>query len=471
MKRPGHEAVIAAEYRLLNALIRDSSFRNDSRVHDDLFIHETAKSIFEAINTLDRDSIPVTEASLFQKANEIDYSVTPAIIATIFNIDAEGPATLDDILTTLELAKQKKQLAEKFEELTKLVNHPGPLDNDKLVSTLFIVDTILKSGSSSSALKDFNKWSDEYVEDIKERAKGKKYPYGDEKLDQFIFKGAYPGAITTIAAGTGQGKSTYVLNLINTLINLHVPCMYISLEMSGIDTYDRLISLRRDIPMEDLHVCDESVLSVINIVEEEKELLKDNKKFFFVEEPALSIARLRALIKEFKQRAKTDYAVVAIDLITQLTDFMHNKINTSVANSIETAMNDLNALAKEQHIHIIAVTQFNREADNFRVRTIEELEMLRPTLNHIKNSAAIAERSRVVLSLFRKKYYAERYLIGVEGADLIPDILECQILKNSSGSVGNIFKYAFEGRYFRCTPLLDSDVASMQIASELDIDY
>lgn len=471
MKQAGHEAVITAEYRLLNALIRDDNFRDDSRVHEDLFIHETAKSIFSAIDSLDRDGVLVTEASLFQRANEIDYSVTSTIISTIFNIDLDGPSTLDDILATLEVAKQKKQLTEQFEYLAKLTSTAGPVDNDKLLGALFTVDTILKSGRSSSILKDFDRWSDEYIEDIKERAKGRRYPYGDEKLDQFIFKGAYPGAITTIAAGTSQGKSTYVLNIINSLINLYIPCMYLSLEMDGIDTYDRLVALRRDIPMEDLHSCDESVLSVIKVVEEEKQLLKDNKKFFFVEEPLLSLARLRALIKEFKQRAKTDYAVIAVDLATQLTDFMHNKANTSVANSIETAMNDLNAIAKEQHVHIIAVVQFNREADNYKIHSIEELELLRPTLNNIKNSAAIAERSRVVIGLFRKKYYADRYLIGVEGADLIPDILECQVLKNSSGMVGNIFKYAFEGKYFRCTPLLEDEVTSMQAAAELDIDY
>jgi replicative DNA helicase len=329
----------------------------------------------------------------------------------------------------------------------------------------------MRSGLKSSLLKDFERWSDEYIAELEDRSKGKKYPYGDENLDEFIFKGAYPGAITTIAASTGQGKSTYVLNLISTLIDRYIPCMYASLEMSGIDTYDRLIALRREIPMSDLHTCDSSLLSVIDVVKEEKESLKANKNFYFVEEPSLSIARLRALVKEFKQRAKTDYAIIAVDLVTQLTDFMHNKGNSSVANSIETAMNDLNALAKEQNVHIIAVVQFNREADNFRVSTIEELDMLRPTLNHIKNSAAIAERSRVVLSLFRKKYYSDRYLIGVEGADLIPDLMETTILKNSSGPVGHVFYYAFEGEFFRCTPMLEDQVTKMQAAAELEIDY
>ncbi len=471
MKQAGHEAVIAAEYRLLNALIRDDTFRSDSRVHEDLFVHETAKSIFNAIESLDNRDLLVTEASLFQCANEIDYTATQPIIKGIFDIDADGPSAIEDILATLETAKRKQEISKHLDELLKVTAAAGPLDQDKLIEGLTAIDSIMKSGLKSSLLKDFDRWSDEYIAELEDRAKGKKYPYGDENLDRLIFKGAYPGAITTIAAGTGQGKSTYVLNLINTLINLYVPSMYVSLEMSGIDTYDRLIALRRDIPLEDLHICDASLLGVVKVVEEEKKSLEDNKLFYFVEEPSLSIARLRALVKEFKQRAKTDYAIVAVDLVTQLTDFMHTKGNASVANSIETAMNDLNALAKEQNIHIVAVVQFNREADNYRVTTIEDLELLRPTLNHIKNSAAIAERSRVVISLFRKKYYSDRYLINVDGADLIPDLLEACILKNSSGPVGHTFFYAFEGQFFRCTPLMEDQVTNMQAAAELEIDY
>jgi replicative DNA helicase len=455
MKQAGHEAVITAEYRLLNALIKDEEYRRDSRVYSDLLIHEVAKSIYQAIEKLDEAEVEVTAPSLFQAANEIDYNVSKSVIDAIVAMDETGASTLEDILATLESAKQKKALSEKLEELTRIANSAGPLDMEKTIEGLYAVDRILKTNTGASLLKDFDRWSDEYILELQERSKGKVYAYGDENLDRFIFKGAYPGAITTIAAGTGQGKSTYVLNLINTLIDSYVPCMYISLEMSGMDTYDRLIALRREIPMEHLHACDESLLSVVDLVREEKKALENNKRFYFVEEPLLSISRLRSLIKEFKQRAKTDYAIVAIDLVTQITDFMHNKGNASVANSIETAMNDLNALAKEQSIHIIAVTQFNREADNYKVTCVEDLEMLRPTLNHIKNSAAIAERSRVVLSLFRKKYYSDRYLVNDPAAEEIPDILEAAILKNSSGPVGHVFKYMFEGSIFRCTPMLE----------------
>lgn len=469
-KQAGNDSIIVAEYRLLNALCFDESYRTDSRVHADLFVHEIAKSIYEAIEKLEAEDIPITQASLLQRANEIDFNVNSQTISAIFDID-EGTPCLDDILRVLHTAIQKKNMADHVEKLRKLAEAPGPLDVDAVLESMYEVDKIVKQSNHRSLLKDFQEWSDEYITDLEERSKGRRYSFGDDLLDQLIPKGAYPGAITTIAAGTGQGKSAYVLNKINELIDMYVPCMYVSLEMSGIDTYDRLIALRRDIPIEALYANDATLLSIADMVREEKKSLEENKRFYFVEEPNLSLARLRSLIKEYMQRANTEYAIIAIDLVTQLKDFMSTKSNGTVANSMEAAMNELNAMAKDLNIHIIAVVQFNREADNYKLTSVDDLELLRPTLNHIKNSAAIAERSRVVISLFRKKFYADRYLQGAPGAEELPDLMEVTVLKNSSGPVGGTIYYAFQGSTFRCIPLLDDALNAVLEAATTEIDY
>ena len=468
MKKSGHEAVVVAEYRLLHALANDKEYRLDNRIHEDLFIHETAKSIYQAIERLDREETPITKTSLYQRANEIDYTVNKQVIETIYDIDTDVAASLTDILSTLDTARKKKDLQEELQALLRVANTGGPLDEDSILQGLFKIDSLLKLDLMASPLQTFDKWSDAYIAELKARASGKRYIYGDPQLDNLIYKGAYPGAITTLAAGTGQGKSTYVLNLISSLLDLYIPCMYISLEMSGIDTYDRLIALRQGISIRDLHTYDSSLEGIIPLVQQEKEALAQNNSFYFVDEPSLSIARIRSLIKEFKQRSGNDYAIVAIDLITQVTDFMHGKSGHSVANAMETAMNDLNALAKEQNVHIIAVVQFNRGADNYKVLCLEDLELLRPSLNNIKNSAAIAERSRVVLSLFRKKYYSDRYLQHIPEAAELEDILEVNILKNSSGPVGHTIKYLFDGEHFRTVPIQDDQVEAL---STLELDY
>lgn len=147
---------------------------------------------------------------------------------------------------------------------------------------------------------------------------------------------------------------------------------------------------------------------------------------------------------------------------------MNSKNGKSVANSYEEAMNILNALAKSENVHIMGVVQFNRNADSYKISTLEDLDIMRPSLNDIKNSHAIAERSRVVLSAFRKKYYADRYLTHIPEAAELADIMEIQVLKNSSGMVGTLLKYMFEGTFFRLTPMLDEDVRE---SLPVEIDY
>ncbi len=454
-ERQDNTYILIAEYRLLAALAMNRIFTEDSRVYRELFPHQTAKSIYRAIEHLWTKGVDITHDSLYQTSNELDFNVSEDVITKIFTIK-EIPNVLDDILEVLNAEVTKQSLIKVIDQL-KISASRGS-DHEEMTGLLYQADKVLRGNETGSILKDTDVWTTEYIADLRERAKGISYSYGDVFLDQLLYKGAYPGAITTVAAATGQGKSTFVLNLINQYIEMQIPAMYISLEMSGIDTFDRLLSLRREIPTSALYRNDSSLLDIIPIVEEEREELKKNERFFFVEEPHISIARLQNMIKEFKQRTGQDYAIIAIDLVTQLSDFMSASNKMSVASAMEFAMNELNAMAKEMNVHIIAVVQFNRDADNHKVMSMEDLDMLRPSLNNIKNSAAIAERSRVVLGLFRKKYYADRYLQDIPEAEVMEDILEVNILKNSSGVVGNRLNYLFDGEFFRISPYLQSDI-------------
>lgn len=452
-----NNAVIIAEYRLLNALYNNASYRNDSRVNSEIFAHELAKSIYSAIINLEKKRVRFTEAGLLQEASNIDYGVNASVIHEVVSIDDGKVESLDEILDVLFKEKLKSTLKEKVSALQKLVNDPGKLDEQNFLQGLYDIDTTFREKSlTKSTLKSFDEWSDEYIQDLEARKGGRKYSYGDENLDKAIFKGAYPGAITILAASPSMGKSAFVLNLVNNLINLEEPCMYISLEMGSIDTFDRLVSLRCEIDQKDLYDSSpENIEALEEAVQNERKKLINNKKFYFVEDPSISVAKLRSIIREYKQRSHEDYAVIFIDLLTQLDGMLFSSRGkgNSVASNIEVTMNELNALAKEENVHIFGAVQFRRESDSQHITSVEDLDDIRPTLNDIKNSGAIAERSRVVLSIFRKKYYIDRYLRDMEGAEEYPDTLDIQILKNSSGEAGLTFNYMFDGPYFKVTPL------------------
>lgn len=458
-KRPNEDYVIAGEYRLLNALIHTPDFLNDSRVHEGLFPHEVAKSIFRSICELVVEEVPLTEAALFQRGNELDYNVTTEVVKQIYSISPDGAEKLDDIVKTLGKQKRKMDVIDRLNEVVRVANAKGELDLVDLSAKLYEVEEILSDSYDRQIMQDFDEWFEKYMIELDQRMLGKKYSYGDALLDEALVKGAYPGAITTIAGATGQGKSAYVLNLINQMVNMEVPCIYISLEMSGVDTMDRLLSMRCEIPTEALYDV-EALPALRHKIEAERQKLASNKLFYFVEDPSLSLGQINSLIKEFKQRTHSEYVLVAIDLVTQLQDFTKLSSGMNLANTYEMAMNKQNIIAKAQSCHFIDVVQFNREADNVRISEFKDLSdpALRPMLNNIKNAQAIAERSRAVLGLFRPKYYADRYLSEDPQVAYMQDVLEVQVLKQSNGVTPKL-KYLYEGEVFRVSPFIEEEHA------------
>jgi replicative DNA helicase len=186
--------------------------------------------------------------------------------------------------------------------------------------------------------------------------------------------------------------------------------------------------------------------------------LKD-KAFRFIDEPDITLEQIHHHIREFKLAYKVDYLIVFVDLITQVREFMDmssNK-NASLPTIMEKAINKVNAIAKKENVCIVAIAQMNRDADSAKITTMQDIDKLRPTLNTIKNSAALAERSRAVLSVFRAKYYSDRYLPNDEEAREEPDVLEIQVVKQNMGRVGNIGKYNFNGPTFKLNVLMEGN--------------
>ena len=78
MKTPTIDAskpVIYAEYRLLHALIQNPSLLKDGSISEDLLVHQTPISVYQAIKSLSDASVPISEHSLFQAASEIDLEI------------------------------------------------------------------------------------------------------------------------------------------------------------------------------------------------------------------------------------------------------------------------------------------------------------------------------------------------------------------------------------------------------------
>jgi replicative DNA helicase len=456
MARTNEDFIVVAEYRLLNALVHNKALLTSGELYEDVFVHLEAKHIYKALVELYEKKIRITPASLHQHANEINDNIRLDICKEVFEID-NGADTVDDILITLRHAIKKQKVIKDAEKLLTDVSSLDALDSNSALNTIFKIEQELLNNEDESPLKDIDTWLGEYRKEIVERQYKNTHIFGDYVLDNLLVKGAYPGAITIIAGATGQGKSTYALNLINSMLNQDIPCIYASLEMSAMDTLDRLISMRKEIPAVDLYHPKENIDAILNAVDSERKALENNKLFYMTESPDLSLSKLTGHVREFKQRTHQDFLILVVDLLTQVRDFTKSASGLNLAQSMELAMNQLNILAKEENIHIVGVVQFNRNADSVKLQSIEDVNLLRPTLNDIKNAHAIAERARAVISIFRPAYYAQRYLPDDPGLEYMDDVMEVQVLKQSNGPTGSA-KYLFDGEIFKISPIAEEIV-------------
>jgi hypothetical protein len=347
-------------------------------------------------------------------------------------------AIQDGVLSEFTIAISKKQID--TEELRGLYDQLG----EKL-------DTLDKTEEAEKVWAEIDEYID-YEGVLKDRLKGRRLSSGCSLLDTHLYNGSlYPGEITTILGFTGSGKSTFKNALVEKRRIQGLPTIDINLEMSETATLDSKMALRFRKPKALFHLTDEDYKDdqyeyIISEMEKRYPRAKRNKSYVSYNTTSLSIYKLKKKILVFKRKMglkKLDYACVFIDLITQIKEF--NQGTGNKADWYEHAMESLLSLSKELNIHIVGVVQQKRINDRIRIREVDDVEIFRPTVETIKNGHAIAERSRCVLAIFRKKHFVKEYLPNDPELEVMDDIMECQIIKQNMGDISPIFKYLFNG--------------------------
>ena len=452
-------AVIIAEYRLLNACYLNQDNLDKQGVSEESFVHDQSKTLFNSIFSLKTENIPINENSLFQRASSLDNDISQEQIDYIVSINEDPNVNINDIVKTLTIAKNAVDCTKNLEEAKTIINSKILLsDEDKAKVRNLLYDSEEKAlmEEQHSGVMNLDTWSAEYIEEFKKRQNGKLYSFNDKILDNIITTGPEPGCGGLICASSGMGKSSYCLNLINNFINLQVPCMYFSLEMGKIDTFDRLIAIREQVPFKDLvNPSDPNVYqTMLGLINNERQELIKNNKFRFCEDPSLTLNDIRSYIKKFQSDIGQRYCIVVLDLVTMVKDFASVANGVSLANQMEFAINKLNAMAKELGFHYIGVAQLNRTVESDKIIDIEDIDKLRPTRSAIKNSGALLERTRYCISLFRKKFYADTYLPDNPETQEMDDIIEVGLMKQNNGVTAR--KYArFDGDTFSITPVIE----------------
>jgi KaiC/GvpD/RAD55 family RecA-like ATPase len=233
---------------------------------------------------------------------------------------------------------------------------------------------------------------------------------GFASLDAFLAPGLLPGGVTIPLAKTGNGKSIFLANV--AYYARHVPTLYITLELTAAETYNRLRRITR------FH----------HPTAGEREVWAQYPLLGLVEDNRLSPEDFERLVEEFAEERGERPQLVFVD---HLTYYAHYQKGAGEYEKTTAAVMQLKEEAKRHEVHIIAPSQVNR--------TKKQGEALE--LESARNSGAIEETADFALGIWRPHLADD--VAGAAQAGAVGDDLNISILKSRHGNQGRIAPLVF----------------------------
>lgn len=244
----------------------------------------------------------------------------------------------------------------------------------------------------------------------------------DAKLTGFL-----PGDLTIIAARPAMGKTALGLNIMtNIIVGQGFPIAFFSLEMTSEGIMNRILSNLASVSGNSIRqktLSDSEWCRVLDVAEKHSKA-----KAFIDETPSIDISTLRDRVK--RMHKQYDIRLVMVDYL-QLMRSDRKKFQIR-EQEVADISRGLKGLAKELHIHMIALAQLNRAVDGRADK--------RPVLSDLRESGSIEQDADNILFIHREDYYRPNAEQNHE-AEII-------IAKQRSGPTG-VIKLRWTGEYTR----------------------
>lgn len=231
--------------------------------------------------------------------------------------------------------------------------------------------------------------------------------------------------LIVIAARPGQGKTALALSIThNTSILNDVACLWISLEMDGVQLTRRLASI-------DTGINHEVLRNGKTTTDEYKTMQKSiekisRSKIFIEDKTSINIRDIRTRANLLKKKYNIGFIVV--DFLQLMTGIYRN---SNREQEIAEISRGLKCLAKELEIPVIALSQLSRE--------VEKRPTKMPQLSDLRESGAIEQDADEVIFLMRPEYYKMTESVNIGGKEFsVNGLTIVSVEKNRHGPTKNI---------------------------------
>jgi replicative DNA helicase len=257
---------------------------------------------------------------------------------------------------------------------------------------------------------------------------------GWESLNKYVSGWVKPDLIV-LAARPAQGKTAFMLNTILNVLRQGKSVGVFSLEMSGTQLVNRIVSVESKIAHHNLRHNTLSYSMQQQLREAEDRITKF--KLYIDDTPSLNIRDLRSKASIMKRKYNID--LLCIDYL-QLMSGVDRKATRET--EISEISRGCKIIAKELEIPVIALSQLSR--------AVESRADKMPQLSDLRESGAIEQDADSVIFLMRPETYGIQS-IEVDGVEQsAQDVCVVKIAKNRHGSLKNIpFKFIGERMEFQ----------------------
>ncbi|MDA7816984.1 replicative DNA helicase [Sulfurimonas sp.] len=304
--------------------------------------------------------------------------------------------------------------------------------------------------NQTSDFKDSPKMTFDTMEYIKEmKARGNNILVGVDTGFHELNKmttGFGKGDLVIIAARPAMGKTSFILNTVNSLIQDGKGVAFFSLEMPAEQLMLRLLSIQTSIPLQKLRVGDmnDDQWSSLNGAIDKM----NSAKLFVDDQGSININQLRSKLRKLKNQ-HPEIEIAVIDYL----QIMSGVGNQDRHLQVSEMSRGLKMLARELEMPIVALSQLNRglEARNDK----------RPMLSDIRESGSIEQDADIILFVYRDDVYLykeekEREKAAkAEGKEFISEYVEKEeedaeiiIGKQRNGPTGHV-KLVFQKKLTR----------------------
>lgn len=376
-----------AERLVLGTLINEGTLLNDVRdlLPLDAFYIDRHKDIYKAILSLADNGERVDILTVVAQLPKIGVKVTFAEVAEIAsNFTSSG---IEEHVAILVEKMQRR----KFFEIGALLQSNAHSEvngiNEVLADVKDKLDNLFTSGNDNVfTLKEALEGVNTIISrNMSGTAVLTGDPTGFKELDKKS-GGLQTSDLVIVAAESSQGKTSLAIKM---AMSSNVPVAFYSMEMKKEQIAARMLSIASGIPSSEILYSKMDELKIQQIDRGVGKIY--DKPIYFDDRSTSNIETILSSIRMMK--AKYGIRGVVVDYLQILN------VNMKGA-SKEQQMGDvarrLKNIAKELDIWVIALSQLNRNAENFK-----------PTIARLRDSGQIAEAADMVILICRPEVYGE----------------------------------------------------------------